>query len=48
LVAGDDRRALHLEITLDDVKVGSADTARVDLDQDFVCGWLRDRHIGQT
>jgi hypothetical protein len=48
LMTGNDRRAPHVEIALDDVQVGAADPASVNLDQDFICGWLGDGNISQS
>jgi lysophospholipase L1-like esterase len=48
LMTRNDRRAPHIEIALDDVKVGPADAACVNFDQDFICRRFGDGNIGQS
>jgi hypothetical protein len=44
LMAGDDARVQGLEIALDDVKIGAADTAGEDFEQHFAGLWFRTRN----
>ena len=45
LMARNDRRALHLEIAFDDMKVGAANAARIHLDPDFVRSRFGHRNV---
>jgi len=48
LVARDDRGAPYFEITFDDVKIGSTDTAGPHFDENLVGGWFGNGDIAET
>jgi len=47
LVTGNETIPMRRKFTLDDVKIGSADTADLYPNQQFVSRWFRYRNMGQ-